>query len=453
MDPYSSLWLNHLISVSNNQSDSQAFNRGRSRGPDNHNSFIDNRNEQPSSFSGKSRYVSDNHGCDQLKSYQNQLQQQIQYEEQQQNLQHQQHRYEQQQHQLQLQEQLRQQYQHQLQLKHQQHEQELALEVLHNSRRQIQVQVQSFQTFDNQSTRTNQSYQPFQLIQPQSSHQQHFYGVLHYGSVSQSNSLVAAAAWWIADQYENILVQGSVAIQQVQLTPIRVEYEALQHGISAALGCNITHLSIKGVSDLIKSQFASNKVFPYFRTIYHTVRHIIPIIQNSLSQFVSCSFEVISLKTNHYVKMLADEAISTHQRRQELAVYNLVNEVYVSQSKSTKNIAIPASAPAPVSAPLYLPLPEFVKPTPQISANYSPSNTMYDSTYDSSVCDPSACGWMSSDSISPSASCYSRHSSPSLPSSIQPSCNVPSKAATQGFSNKSLSSDSQSGFLMFRIVN
>jgi len=389
--------------------------------------------------------------------------------------------------QLQLQDQLRQQQQQQQQQMRLRQQQEIALQELRNKRsfeHQLQLQLQQ---------NNNQGYGLQQL-------RQHSYGVLHYGAVSQPGTAVAAASWWIADQNENILVQGSVAVQQLALTPIRVEYEALQHGVAAALDRNITHLLIRGTSDLIKSQFASGKIFPYFRTIYHTVRDMIPTIQNSLAQLVSCSFEVIPVDKNYYVKMLAENALSTHQRRQELAVFSLMNEVEVSSvglaksnnSNNNNSSSVPGSTsvntsssnPAPVVATAaFVPIlalgslvsdpisdTRFV-PTPsqQIVANCSSSHTTYDSTYDSSVCDyPTASLWMSSDSVSPETSCYSRHSSPSLPSSsvINQSYPFPNinkqtastttsttAATSVSSSAKSFGSDVQGNFLMFRIVH
>jgi hypothetical protein len=187
--------------------------------------------------------------------------------------------------------------------------------------------------------------------------------------------------------------------------------------------------------------------------------------------------------------MLAEEALSTHQRRQELAVFSLMNEVEVSNggvTKSNSNIPIvpipvhgsttvspPAPAPAstfsfrfPVAASPPLSVYSDSRPASQhVVASCFSSHTTYDSTYDSSVCDhPTASLWMSSDSVSPETSCYSRHSSPSLPSSsmttqsYMPFPNIKKQTATTATTSvsssaKSLDSDVQGNFLMFRIVH
>lgn len=351
-------------------------------------------------------------------------------------------------HQLQLQELLRQQHQQQQQQQHQQQ--------LHMHMKQ--------QDLVSESMRSHRSTPPPQLFYPPSASidrpssprqallssasstpspsQKRFieysYGVLHYGAVSQPGESTAAAAWWIADQAENIIVQGSIALQQAAPAPIRVEYEALQHGVTAALEHKITHLSIKGTSDLIKEQFSSGKVFPYFRTVYYSVRDIIPLVQNTLTQFVSVSFEVISVDKNFYVKTLAEDAISIHKRRQELAVFSLINETEEKARPPTPSV----SMFKPIAAPIHHQL-------IHTSTVYSSNPTTHDSAYDN--CDLATSLWMSSESVSPNESYYSRHSSPGLPMSTYPTSfvNKISSSSAKGFE----SDLNQGNVMTFRIIN
>lgn len=135
-------------------------------------------------------------------------------------------------------------------------------------------------------------------------------GTLFFSAYLPTDSLVGGCAWAVHDDSNALVVNGSVTVSLTYSSILRLEYEALLNGLKAAFTKKIRRLTIKGNSQMILEHLMNgDHTFPYFQSIYHTVKDLSAAIVKLLPQFHSVTSELMSVEENYLVHNLAIQAI------------------------------------------------------------------------------------------------------------------------------------------------
>lgn len=100
-------------------------------------------------------------------------------------------------------------------------------------------------------------------------------GTLYFSAFLPIDSLVGGCAWAVHDDGNVLITSGAVSVSLTYSSILRLEYEALLNGLKAAFTKKIRRLTIKGNSQMILEHLLHGfHTFPYFQTIYHSVKDL-----------------------------------------------------------------------------------------------------------------------------------------------------------------------------------
>jgi ribonuclease HI len=142
---------------------------------------------------------------------------------------------------------------------------------------------------------------------------------LFFGSVVKPDSLVGGCAWWMNDEQQNVIANGSLPVIQTFPSLIRLEYEALLNGLKAAFQKNLRNIVIKGSSQFVINHLLTGVFNPFFTSMYSTIKDLYVAIQRLLPEF-NYEVELISPRRNYFSHKLAENIIIDYHRKRDMRI-------------------------------------------------------------------------------------------------------------------------------------
>lgn len=110
------------------------------------------------------------------------------------------------------------------------------------------------------------------------------YTIYHILTYSYTN-LYYPIYRWVSDNYNNVILNGSVAVIQDFPSTIRLEYEALLNGLQAVFSKKIKNIIIRSCSPMVVSHLLYGHRYPLFISVYKNLSEIHIAINKIISKF------------------------------------------------------------------------------------------------------------------------------------------------------------------------
>lgn len=163
-------------------------------------------------------------------------------------------------------------------------------------------------------------------------------GILYFGGLCKTDpavgTMIGGCAWWISNQVDVLIIQGSLPVKLSNISLMRVEYEGLLNGLKMALLRGFRSLVVRGSSEAILNHLFeennnnnqgsvhshSQQFSQGFRSAYTNMTELKESTLSFFPQFERLEFELVSADQNQYVHQMADTIITSCLKRQSSAV-------------------------------------------------------------------------------------------------------------------------------------